>query len=109
VQLRYQPPAINVVGTHVRGFTIPGLTEFLELGEVLKIQAVAGGNFYPLPPWASRPLSRLLPGLSVSSFYLTERIKAANFLSVLDGDLAAELVDTPYYRGPSTKSISAIK
>jgi len=28
----HQPPAIAVLGPHVRGFTIPGLTEFLGMG-----------------------------------------------------------------------------
>jgi SAM-dependent methyltransferase len=96
----YQPPAINVLGTHVRGFTIPGFTEFLEIGRFLKVSAVIGGNFYPFPPTISRKLSKLLPSLSVSSFYLIERSHLeGSFLSIFDSKIADSLVDTPYFRG----------
>jgi SAM-dependent methyltransferase len=96
----YQPPAIGVLGTHVRGFTIPGLKEFLEVGGVLKVKKIIGGNFYPFLPSLSRPLSRALPSLSVSSFFIIEKISCANFLDIFKSQLAAGLVDTPYYRGP---------
>jgi SAM-dependent methyltransferase len=96
----YQPPAIGVLGTHVRGFTIPGLTEFLEIGGFLKVSAVIGGNFYPFPPVLSRKLSKLLPSFSVSSFYLVDRQPMeGNFLSIFESSLAVRLVDTPYFRG----------
>jgi SAM-dependent methyltransferase len=96
----YQPPAIGVLGTHVRGFTNPGLKEFLETGEVLKVRKIIGGNFYPLPPSLSRLTSRALPNLSVSSFFVIEKISSASFLDIFKSRLAASLVDTPYYRGP---------
>ncbi len=96
----YQPPAINVLGTHIRGFTVPGFTEFLETGDYLKVSAVIGGNFYPFPPTISRKLSKILPSLSVSSFYLIERTPIeGSFLSVFNSDIAVSLVDTPYFRG----------
>ncbi len=101
----YQPPAIGVLGTHIRGFTVPGLTEFLEIGGLLKVSAVIGGNFYPFSPMISRKLSRLLPTLSVSSFYLIERTqKEGSLLSIFDSGMAASLVDTPYFRGQLSKS-----
>jgi hypothetical protein len=95
----HQPPAIAVLGPHVRGFTIPGLTEFLETGELLKVKKVLGGNFYPFPPTISRSLTRLLPSLSVSSFYVVERVGDGTFLSIFDTKQASLLVDTPYFRG----------
>jgi len=96
----YQPPAIGVLGTHVRGFTIPGLTEFLETGGFLKVSRVIGGNFYPFPPMFSRLLAKLLPSFSVSSFYLVERAElAGSFLSVFKTPIADALVDTPYFTG----------
>jgi SAM-dependent methyltransferase len=98
----YQPPAIHVFGPHVRGFTTQGLTDFLEAGGCLKVKRIIGGNFYPFPPAISRPLSRLLPGLSVSSFYVLERVGDGRFLDVLDTSRATLLVDTPYFRGAKT-------
>jgi hypothetical protein len=101
----HQPPAIGVFGTHVRGFTVRGLTEFLELGGFLKVSCVLGGNFYPFPASISRKLSRALPGLSVSSFYLVERTeKNGSFLSLFETNLAEKLVDTPYFRGRRIES-----
>lgn len=94
-----QPPAIHVFGPHVRGFTPSGFTEFLEIGGCLKVKRIVGGNFYPFPPSISRPLSRMLPTMSVSSFYIAERIGAASFLKIFDTPSASILVDTPYYRG----------
>jgi len=35
----------------------------------MKIEAIAGGNFYPLPKSAARVMARSLPGLSVSVFF----------------------------------------
>lgn len=97
--LGYQPPAIAVFGTHVRGFTVPGLTAFLESGGLLRVNKVLGGNFYPFPPKISRPLSRLLPAFSVSSFYIVKRVRSGNFLDLFNSEQAAVLVDTPYFRG----------
>lgn len=94
-----QPAAIQVFGPHVRGYTVPGMTDFLERGGILKVRNVIGGNFYPLPPSISRPLSRQLPSLAVSSFYVVERISDGDFLSIFSTSHASELVDTPYYRG----------
>jgi SAM-dependent methyltransferase len=95
----YQPPAIHVFGPHIRGFTVQGLTEFVEAGGCLKVKRILGGNFYPFPPVISRPLSQLLPGLSVSSFYILERAGAGSFLDVFETSRASLLVDTPYFRG----------
>lgn len=94
-----QPPAIAVFGAHVRGFTVPGLREFLDTGGVLKVKRVLGGNFYPFPPRISRPLARLFPSLAVSSFYIIERSQDGDFLAILDTEEASVLVDTPYFRG----------
>jgi 2-polyprenyl-3-methyl-5-hydroxy-6-metoxy-1,4-benzoquinol methylase len=95
-----QPPAINVFGAHVRGFTVPALTDFLQLGGLLKVTKVIGGNFYPFPSRLSRPLCRMLPRLAVSSFYIVKRTNTGYFLDILDRPEAAVLVDTPYFRGP---------
>jgi len=94
-----QPPAIHVFGPHVRGFTIPGLRDFLEAGNTLRVERVLGGNFYPFAPSVSRPLARWFPGLAVSSFYAVRKLNDADFLEVLDTPRGGELVDTPYFRG----------
>ena len=94
-----QPPAIHVFGPHVRGFTAQGLRAFLEKGGQLKVERVLGGNFYPFPPAISRPLSRMFPGLSVSSFYIVRRVGSGDFLDIFNTDSAKALVDTPYFRG----------
>lgn len=94
-----QPPAIHVFGPHVRGFTNAGVIDFLQAGNVLRVDRVLGGNFYPFPPSVSRPLARWLPGLAVSSFLAAQKISNASFLDVLDSPRSSELVDTPYFRG----------
>jgi len=95
----HQPPAIHVFGPHVRGFTAPGLKNFLERGGILKIERMLGGNFYPFPPSISRPLSKIVPSLSVSIFLIARRISAGSFLDIFERPEALELVDTPYFRG----------
>lgn len=95
-----QPPAIHVFGPHVRGFTIAGLTDLVERGGVLKVRAVRGGNFYPFPPRLSRPLTKVLPGLAVSSFFVIEKLPSrADFLDIFRTPEASELVDTPFFTG----------
>ncbi len=101
--LGYQPPAIAVFGPHIRGFTNSGLRRFLELGGLLKVTKIVGGNFYPFRPAVSRFLCRFFPGLAVSSFFLIKRTGSGNFLSILDSNEASSLVDTPYFRGNPTK------
>jgi SAM-dependent methyltransferase len=94
-----QPPAMHVFGPHVRGFTNDGLQDFLQAGNVLRVERVLGSNFYPFPPKISRLLARWLPSFAVSSFFAIHKISANNFLGVLDSPRGTELVDTPYYRG----------
>jgi SAM-dependent methyltransferase len=101
-----QPPAIHVFGPHVRGYTVPGMTDFLERGGILKIKKVLGANFYPFRPYISRPISRAFPRFSVSCFYVVERVQRGTFLSVFDTDSARELADTPYFRGYSSSDFA---
>ena len=96
-----QPPAIHVFGPHVRGFTREGLRDFLEAGDVLKVERTLGCNFFPFPPAVSRPLARLLPGMAVVSLFVVKKAAADDFLKVFESPRSMELVDTPYYRGVS--------
>lgn len=91
-----QPSAIETLGPHVRGFTAPALRRFIEVGGFFKVVAVRGANFYPFPPAISRPLSRLLPTLSVGLFVAAVRQQTPGaFISALD----ARYYETAYYRG----------
>ena len=95
-----QPSAIHVFGPHVRGFTNSGLCDFLEATGSMRVERIVGSNFYPFSPKRSRPLARLFPGFAVSSFLTVRKLTNQNFLAVFETPRAAELVDTPYFRGP---------
>jgi ubiquinone/menaquinone biosynthesis C-methylase UbiE len=95
--LGLQPPAIRVLGPHVRGFTRDALREFFVAGDFFALEDFAGANFYPLPPPTSKWMARLFPGLAVSSFYKLRRTdRRGTFAEVLD----QHFFETPYYRGP---------
>lgn len=95
----HQPPAIHVFGPHVRGYTVHGLSEFLQEGGLLKVEKAVGSGFYPFKPRISRRLAKVAPGLAVSTFVLSRKVGDQSFLDCLDGPRRQELVDTPYYRG----------
>lgn len=91
-----QPTCIEILGPHVRGFTIGAFREFVERGGYFECTAVKGANFYPFPPSVSGFLSRAFPSLSVSLFFLLRRTdREGRYIEVLDSlDL-----ETPYFRG----------
>jgi hypothetical protein len=92
-----QPTSIQVLGPHVRGFTAPGFTEFVETDGYFINKAVKGSNFYPFPPSISRFLSRLLPLMSVGLFFKTQRTsKPGVFIEVLK----SRFFETPFFTGP---------
>jgi ubiquinone/menaquinone biosynthesis C-methylase UbiE len=82
--LGQQPTAIEVLGPHVRGFTMPAFKRFIEADGYFKVRKVRGSNFYPFPSWVSKPLSKLLPTFSVGLFFLVEKIKQGDFVHILD-------------------------
>jgi SAM-dependent methyltransferase len=94
--LGMQPSPIGLLGPHVRGFTRGGFREFVEVDGYFELIGVYGSNFYPLPPFLARPLSRMLPGFSVSLFFLCRRTgKAGRFIEVLE----SRFFETDYFRG----------
>ena len=95
-----QPAAIDVLGPHVRGFTLGGLKRFLETGGFFRVEANAGGNFYPFPPPLSRWLSRALPGMSVGLFV---RAKRSHREGPLIDALAVDQYESNFFRGDMTQ------
>jgi SAM-dependent methyltransferase len=91
-----QPTCIEVMGPHVRGMTKGGFREFATCDGYFECLAVKGANFYPFPPFLSRPLARIFPSLSVCLFFLLRRTaKAGRFIEVLD----TRGYETSYFRG----------
>lgn len=81
----HQPTGIEVLGPHVRGFTIPSLKKFIETDDYFHVSEITGANFYPFPPPLSIYLSQAFPGLSASIFFLVEKTgKKGNFIDVLE-------------------------
>ena len=96
ILLGQQPMSIELLGPHVRGFTVPGFKKFVEADGYFKILKLRGSGFYPFPPSSSKLLSRLFPTFSVCLFFLIQRqIKEGNFIKVLD----TRLYETPFFRG----------
>jgi ubiquinone/menaquinone biosynthesis C-methylase UbiE len=76
-----QPTCMRTDSGHVRGFTNTELIDF-----VLKISGNSvnfverrGSNFYPFPRFLAIILSKFLPSLSVTSFFLFKKTKSYNF------------------------------
>jgi SAM-dependent methyltransferase len=64
LMLGRQPTSIRVFGPHVRGYTLPEFSEFVERDGAYEIERRKGVGFYPFPPLLSRPLSALWRGAS---------------------------------------------
>jgi hypothetical protein len=91
--LGLQPPSIEPLGPHVRGFTRSAMCAFAECDGFFTVEEFAGSNFYPFPPALSRILAKSLPSLAVGSFYLLRRTeKQGAFIQVLD----QRFFETPY-------------
>ncbi|MDD1661951.1 MAG: methionine biosynthesis protein MetW [Methanomicrobiales archaeon] len=91
-----QPTNIEVLGPHVRGFTISSLKKFIETGGYFQVTAVRGTHFYGLPVPLSTWLARLFPGGSASIYLLAARTeKEGRFIEVLK----ATPFETNFYPG----------
>lgn len=89
-----QPSAIELLGPHVRGFTIPSFRRLIESDGYYRLVRARGSNFYPFPPAIAVPLSRLFPALAVSSFFLVQRTpKPGTYIEVL----RTRSFQTPYF------------
>lgn len=95
--LGLQPPSIEPLGPHVRGFTRSAMCTFAECDGFFLVEDFAGSNFYPFPPRLSKMLARAFPNLAVGSFYRLRRTqKPGVFIEVLD----QRSFETPYAISP---------
>jgi SAM-dependent methyltransferase len=72
-----QPTVINNSSAHVRGYTRRDFIHLLNAGhpDGYQLQQWGGSNFYPFPPFAARPIARLLPSLAWGLFMRFEKTK----------------------------------
>jgi len=97
----YQPTCIELIGPHVRGFTVPSLKKFISRENYFFVKETKGANFYPAPPQISKILSKFFPQLSVSIFLLIERTsKEGLFIEILK----KENFETNFYLGDADNS-----
>jgi methionine biosynthesis protein MetW len=97
----YQPTCIELIGPHVRGFTVPSLKKFISRENYFFVKEIKGANFYPAPPQISKILSKFFPQLSASIFLLTERTsKEGLFIEILK----KENFETNFYLGDEDNS-----
>jgi SAM-dependent methyltransferase len=97
-----EPPCMRMLGSHVRGITVPGFRRFAEFGGFFRVRRVKGRAFYMLPPRFSRTAASLMPGLAAAVHVVLERTpKPGEFIEVLDMGVPG-LEDTPYVRAGST-------
>lgn len=91
-----QPPAIKVLGPHVRGYTEESFKEFIELDNYFRLIKTRGSNFYPFSPKISKILCKYFKNLAVGKFYLIVRTdKNGLYKEVLKN----RFFETPYYTG----------
>jgi len=94
-----EPPCMRVLGSHVRGITIPGFKRFIEHGGYFHVERVKGRAFYLAPAGWSQFLADVFPGLgSGVHFVMLRTDKAGTFIEVLDAGIPG-IQDTPYFRG----------
>ncbi len=79
-----QPFTIKVVGPHVRGYTIKGLKEFVELDSFFTVSEVASSILDFFPPILARKILFLFPSMGNFIFFKCRKTeKAGNFAEVL--------------------------
>jgi SAM-dependent methyltransferase len=95
-----QPPCMRVLGSHVRGFTIPGFKQFIEREGFFKVEQIKGRAFLLAPGGLSSRLASMFPGLGSAVHFVIRRTgKPGSFIEVLDSGVEG-IGDTPYFRGP---------
>lgn len=93
-----EPPCMRILGSHVRGITIPGFKRFIECGGYFTVKEVKGRAFYLAAGSLSQSLARLFPGLASGVHFVMQRTdKPGTFIEVLDMGIPG-MEDTPYVR-----------
>ncbi|MFL6664926.1 MAG: class I SAM-dependent methyltransferase [Rhizobacter sp.] len=100
-----EPPCMRVLGSHVRGITIPGFRRFIAHGGFFEVRRVKGRAFYMAPGALSQGLASAFPGLGAGvHFVMARTAKPGTFIEVLDMGIPG-IEDTPYYRGPPAMAL----
>ena len=91
----FQPPTIELLSAHIRGFTKNDFKKFVETDGFFELIEYKGSGFYPFPMKMSKLLGKLFPTMAVGSFYKIRRMdKDGNFILILDNFS----FETPYKR-----------
>jgi SAM-dependent methyltransferase len=91
-----QPTSIELLGPHVRGFTLPALRRLLTTGGQFAIIAEAGANFYPFAPPVAARFATWWPAGAASIFVLARKTpRAGRFLDAV----RPEMAETNYFLG----------
>ena len=72
-----QPTCVRNHTAHIRGFTKNDFIKLINLcfANGFAVEQFCGSNFYPFPSSIASILSKLLPGASVSIFFLLKKVK----------------------------------
>lgn len=91
-----QPPCIETLGPHLRGFTIKDFKYFIEYGNFFKVEKYRGSGHYSFIPGTSKLFSKLFPKSSLTLLLKVRKIdKDGVFLDCLnEGHF-----ETNYYTG----------
>ena len=68
-----QPATIKVFEAHVRAFAPAAAREFVTFNGHFSIIAHTGSGYYPLPPFLSEPVSKILKDTAVFQLYLLRK------------------------------------
>ncbi|MCB1303215.1 MAG: class I SAM-dependent methyltransferase [Leptospiraceae bacterium] len=93
------PTAQQSFSAHVRSFTLPDQRTFAEKGGFFTFEKRAGSNFYPFPPFISKPLAKIFPGMAWGLFTCFRRTdNRSDYLDYLSDELGQ--LETPFYGSP---------
>jgi len=92
-----QPTSIRNYSAHVRGFTKNDIIKFTKIWGGYKLIDFQGSNFYPFPAIIAKPISKILPNMSASIFFLFKKVHTYHdeFIRYL----VENPLETNFYRG----------
>ena len=102
-----EPPCMRMLGSHVRGITIPGFKRFIEFGGFFMVERVQGRAFYLLPRGLGSIAGSTAPGLAAAVHFVVRRTtRPGTFIEALDMGIAG-IDDTPYRRSAAPRGEAA--